>query len=245
MSNKRVGPPPLLSPRCSALGVVLDRLALGAHARNHRAHLPHAYAVGNLDLNLLLIDHLGDLTNQPTGRNHGVAAAQVLDQVLVLLHPLLLGPQDQKVHQGDDWDHHHQRRGQQTVAERAGLRISGRHEHRLIPWISVGRDRLFCPCRPAVEVGADYNGHRLNCNVAAGHIRAVPPPEQGHACGTIATPVSVRRNPYLPKISLCPSIRKSRQQKANRRSTGPRKAPCTTPRTSTTRRPALPSWPAS
>src|SRR5262245_47754720 len=141
MSSERGG----RRPPCSALRVVLDRLALGAHARDHRAHLPHAHTVGYFDLDLLLVDHLSDLPHQPSRRNHGVAAAQVLDQLLMLLHPLLLGPQDQEIHQDDDWDHHHERRGQQTVAERAGLRVSGRHEHRLIPWISVGRDRLFRP----------------------------------------------------------------------------------------------------
>src|SRR4051794_26383583 len=70
--------------------IILDRLALGAHARDHRADLAHAHTIGNLDLKLLLIDHFGNLADKPSGSNHGIAAAQVLDQVLVLLHPLLL-----------------------------------------------------------------------------------------------------------------------------------------------------------
>src|SRR5215510_1920646 len=162
----------------SALGVVLDRLALGAHARDHRTHLPHAYAVGNLDLDLLLVDHLGNFAHQPPGRNHGVAAAQVLDQVLVLFHPLLLGPQDQEIHQDDDWDHHHQRRGQETVAERAGLRISGRHEHRQIPWISVGRDRLFRPAGRKPKSARTITSTGSIAMWLEAHVRAVPAPDR-------------------------------------------------------------------
>src|SRR5215813_5528577 len=149
--------------------VVLDRLALGAHARDHRADLSHAHAIGNLNLDLLLIDDLGDLADQPSRRNHRIAAAQVLHQVLVLLHPLLLGPQDQEVHQGNDGDHHHERRRQQAVAERAatGLRKSGRHEHRHSPEVSVGRYRRFSIAARS-PIGADYTGERPNCNAGSG-----------------------------------------------------------------------------
>ena len=46
---------------------VLDRLALGAHVGDHRAHLAHPHAVGDLDLDLVVIDHLGDLADQTAG----------------------------------------------------------------------------------------------------------------------------------------------------------------------------------
>ena len=46
--------------------LVFRRLALGAHARDHRAYLPHAHAVRNLDFDLVVIDHLGHLADQPT-----------------------------------------------------------------------------------------------------------------------------------------------------------------------------------
>ena len=69
--------------RKPASALVLDRLALGANARDHRAHLAHAHAVGDLDLDLVIVDHLGDLADQPAGGNDGIAAAQVLDQFLM------------------------------------------------------------------------------------------------------------------------------------------------------------------
>ena len=53
------------SPRPQLELLVLDRLALGAHARHHRAHLPHPYPVGDLDLDLFVVDHFGDLADQP------------------------------------------------------------------------------------------------------------------------------------------------------------------------------------
>ena len=45
--------------------VVLDRLALGAHARYHRAHLAHTHPIRDLNLDLLVVDNLGDLADQP------------------------------------------------------------------------------------------------------------------------------------------------------------------------------------
>ena len=102
--------------------LLLHRLALGAHVGHHRAHLPHAHAVGDLDLDLVVVDHLGDLADQPAGGDDGVAAAHVLDHLLVLLHPLLLRPQDQEIHDDEDQDERQQRHQHVVAAERrAGL----------------------------------------------------------------------------------------------------------------------------
>src|SRR5271154_3253760 len=96
--------------RRSARAVVLDRLALGTHIGHHRAHLPHLYAVGDLDLDLVVVDHLGDLADETAVGHHGIAAAQRLDHGLVLLGPLLLRTQHQEIHDHDDQDQRHQRR---------------------------------------------------------------------------------------------------------------------------------------
>src|SRR5262245_49590408 len=40
-------------------GFILGRLALGADVRHHLPHLHDAHAVGELDLDLVVVDHLG------------------------------------------------------------------------------------------------------------------------------------------------------------------------------------------
>src|SRR6201986_5451698 len=52
--------PPRHQARESARAIVLHRLALGPHLGHHRAHLPHAHAVGDLDFDLVVINDLGD-----------------------------------------------------------------------------------------------------------------------------------------------------------------------------------------
>ena len=48
--------------------LVLRRLALGAHGGDHLAHLADADAVGDFDLDLVVVDHLGHLADQPAAR---------------------------------------------------------------------------------------------------------------------------------------------------------------------------------
>src|SRR5580692_4229373 len=92
----------------SARAVVLHRLAFGAHFADHRAHLPHPHAVGDFDLDLVVVHHLGDLADETAIGHHAVAAAQSLDHLRVPLHPLLLGPQDQEIHDHDDQYQRHE-----------------------------------------------------------------------------------------------------------------------------------------
>src|SRR5262249_13901909 len=129
--SSRLAPRLLLGRRSARL--VLDLLALGANARLHRAHLAHSHAVRDFHLDLVVVDDLGDLAHQPAGGNDSIAAAQVLDQLLVLLGPLLLRPQDQEIHDHED-QHERQQLHQHIIAtERARLGKSGRHEHRSGP----------------------------------------------------------------------------------------------------------------
>src|SRR5579863_547305 len=120
----------------STRAVVLRRLALGAHVAHHRAHLPHPHAVGDFDLDLVVVHDLGDLADETAIGNHGIAAAQRLDHLLMLLHLALLRAQDQEVHNHDDQNKRHERRdhaGRVAAAEQAAegiaLRECGRNEH--------------------------------------------------------------------------------------------------------------------
>src|SRR5580704_9731709 len=80
----------------------LGRLALGTHLADHRAHLLHADAVRNFDLDLVVVRHLRDLADEAAVGDDDIAPAQRLHHVLMLLHLLLLRPQDQEVHDHDD-----------------------------------------------------------------------------------------------------------------------------------------------
>src|SRR3954470_6266954 len=86
--------------RCLAL----DRLALGADLGDHRPHEPDANPVGDLDLNLGIVRHLGDAADNPAGGHDRVAAPDALDQVLVLAGLALLRPDDQDPHDDENQD---------------------------------------------------------------------------------------------------------------------------------------------
>src|SRR5205814_10248328 len=46
------------------LTLFLRRLTLGAYARNHLPHLPHADPVRNFEFDLVVVDHLRDLADE-------------------------------------------------------------------------------------------------------------------------------------------------------------------------------------
>src|SRR5215470_4673603 len=77
---------------------VLHRLALSPYISHHAAHLPHSHAVGDFDLDLVVVHDLGDLSDQPTRGDECITATHVLNHFLMLLRPLLLGPQNEEIH---------------------------------------------------------------------------------------------------------------------------------------------------
>src|SRR5262245_3573922 len=157
----------LYQPQALGLAaLLLDRFALGANARDHRAHLAHAHPVRDLHLDLIVVDHLGHLADQPAGSNDRVAAAQVLDQLLVVLRALLLRPQDQEIHDDEDQDEGQQLHPEVAAAEWARLGISGRHKHLSVLCGFWSRARVPPPRCSADEIGADYSRRWPNCNVA-------------------------------------------------------------------------------
>src|SRR3712207_4199541 len=73
-------------PALSLLG--LDRLALGANVGNHGPSHLHLHTIGDLDLDVgRVLGHLGHLADDAAGGDDGVAAAHILDHLLVSLHP--------------------------------------------------------------------------------------------------------------------------------------------------------------
>src|SRR5258708_7527429 len=81
---------------------VLHGLALGRYGGPHAAPLPHPHAVGDLDLDLIVVHHLGHLSDQSARGDEDVAAAHILHHLLVLLCPLLLRPQDEEIHDDEN-----------------------------------------------------------------------------------------------------------------------------------------------
>src|SRR5436190_19718708 len=117
--------------RGSGSGALLDRLAPGAHLGDRTLDHAHARVVGNLHLDLVVVAHLGDLADDAAGGDDGVAAAQVGDHLAVLLHLLLLRPQEQQVE-----DHEHQQDRHQLDEEIAAsggaLSIGRRDQHPVV-----------------------------------------------------------------------------------------------------------------
>src|SRR3712207_1548808 len=74
----------------------LDRLATRADLGDHAAHQLDADAVGDLDLDLGVVGHLGDLAHDAARADDRVPAADVLDDLLVLPRPPLLRADDQE-----------------------------------------------------------------------------------------------------------------------------------------------------
>src|SRR3954449_3915030 len=70
------------------LALFLCRLALRAHPGNHLAHLSHPHAVGDFELDLVVIHHFRHLADQSARGHDGVAAPDVFDQFGVILHLL-------------------------------------------------------------------------------------------------------------------------------------------------------------
>ncbi len=87
----------------------------------------------------LLEQQAGGPRLHPVGYHDGVAAADVLDHFRMRLHPLLLRPQDQEVHDDEDQDEGEQLHQHAAVAAAAEqttdrpLRICGRNEHESFP----------------------------------------------------------------------------------------------------------------
>src|SRR3972149_1788556 len=92
MKNERVR-------RSAGRGLVLPRPALGADVPPHLPHLANAHVVRNLDFDLVVVDYLGDLADEPAIGDDGVATPHVLDHLLMRLPPLLLRTQDQEIHE--------------------------------------------------------------------------------------------------------------------------------------------------
>src|SRR6185437_14352878 len=99
----------LASPQpLAGRSLLFHRLTFGPDVAEHSAQLADTHVVRDLDLDLVVVDHLGNFADEPAISDHGVAPPYVLDHFRMLLHPLLLWAQDEEIH-----DHENQDEGQQ------------------------------------------------------------------------------------------------------------------------------------
>jgi hypothetical protein len=92
--------------------------------------LPHPDPVGDFEFDLVVVDHFRDLADEATRRHHGVAAPDVLYEFGVVLHLLLLRPQNQEIHDHKDQGERQQRHQHAVgIPARGGLGIRRSNQH--------------------------------------------------------------------------------------------------------------------
>src|SRR5215467_4339344 len=94
-------------------------LALFAAARTHFAQRalehPDLHIIGNLNHDLAVILYLGHLADQPAGRHDRVAPFNALDQLLVRLDALLLGPDQKEIEDSEQQNQRNHGRNEGVV----------------------------------------------------------------------------------------------------------------------------------
>ena len=81
-------------------------LALAANIGEGGFNDPDAHVIGQLDLNLVVVDHLGDLADHAAGGDDDIAAAHRVDHRLVFLLALLLRPDQQEIEDAEHEGQH-------------------------------------------------------------------------------------------------------------------------------------------
>jgi hypothetical protein len=94
------------------------------------SHLPYPDAIRDFELDLVVVHHLGDLSDETARGDDGVAATDILHQLVMLFRLLLLRTDDQEIHDNED-QRERQQRHQKVVglAGTGGLSKRGSYEH--------------------------------------------------------------------------------------------------------------------
>ena len=96
---------PLVSAKDSTL--LLDRLALRPHVRNHPPGNAHLDIRRDFEFELGIVHYSRNLADQASGHNHAVALARILDEIFMLLRLLPLRPDNQKIRDNKDYREGH------------------------------------------------------------------------------------------------------------------------------------------
>src|SRR3984885_1690063 len=107
------------------LVVFLRRRLIARHAGDLRPFYPHAYVRRDFEGQHLVADLMNPSDNS-AGRHHFVVALEPAQHLRLLLRLLVLRPEDQEVHDGDDHRQHGPRSRHQLLHNRWSVGRSGR-----------------------------------------------------------------------------------------------------------------------
>src|ERR1700730_6886566 len=88
--------------------LILDRLALRPHVRNHRPENAHTNTWRDFEFELRIVYYSCHFADQASGRDHAIAPARILNEIGMFLRLFALRPDDEII--GDSKD---QREGHQ------------------------------------------------------------------------------------------------------------------------------------
>src|ERR1700732_737610 len=96
--------------------LILDRLALGPHVRNHRPENAHPDIWRDFEFELRIVHYSRHFADQASGRDHAIAPARILDEIGMVLLLFAPTPDDKIIRDGKDQRegrqiHEHVRRG--------------------------------------------------------------------------------------------------------------------------------------
>jgi hypothetical protein len=88
--------------------LILDRLALGPHVRNHRPENAHPDTWRDFEFELRVVHNSRHFADQASGRDHAIAPARILNEIGMFLRLFALRPDDKKIRDGKDHHEGHQ-----------------------------------------------------------------------------------------------------------------------------------------
>jgi hypothetical protein len=88
--------------------LILDRLALGPHVRNHRPENAHPDTWRDFEFELRVVHYSRHFADQASGRDHAIAPARILNEIGMFLCLFTLRPDDKKIRDGKDHHEGHQ-----------------------------------------------------------------------------------------------------------------------------------------
>src|ERR1700730_19240989 len=80
--------------------LILDRLTLGPHVRNHRPENAHPDIWRDFEFELRIVHYFRHFADQASGRDHAIASARILDEIGMVLRLFALRPDDKKIRDG-------------------------------------------------------------------------------------------------------------------------------------------------
>ena len=111
------------------IAALLGRLALDPDLGDQRAHHPHLCVLGDLDLQFVVVDNLGNLADNAAAGDDRVVAPDRGKHRLTRLHLLALRANDKEIHNDEYQDNRQNIQHHAGAAATSGLGISRSYKH--------------------------------------------------------------------------------------------------------------------